>query len=296
MSELRAFPANLELRESTDDGKAVAGLSHKPGGMFLLFVQEVAAEGEPRGALTFVHDAGDHGGRYLPLAGALADRGWAVSLPDMRGHGRSEGDRGHSGGIEEVVRDLEEIQNHLAYMAPAAPKVLAGQGLGALWALASACERPEGLVGLVLVAPLLEPRFRLPEESSGLRKLFKKVGPRSAGETGFTPELVTKDPAEARAWSADELVHQSVTLRAGREAQEAARRYVPRLGSLGIPVLVLQGADDRLGSPARARELEGGAVEVRVFEERGHDLFHEARREEVMSALTGWLERLPRGF
>jgi hypothetical protein len=56
MSDLKLFPANLELRESTDDGKAVAGLSHKPGGMFLLFVQEAAVEGEPRGALTFVHD------------------------------------------------------------------------------------------------------------------------------------------------------------------------------------------------------------------------------------------------
>lgn len=292
MSGPRVFPANLELRESTDEGAAVAGLSHKPGGMFLLFVQEVATEGEPRGAITFLHDAGDHGGRYVALATELATLGWAVSLPDLRGHGRSEGERGHSAGIAEVLRDLDEIQNHLAYMAPSAPRILAGQGLGALWALATACERPDGLIGLVLASPLLEPRFALPEPKRGLRGLFSKVGPRSAGATEYTVEQLTSDESEARAWREDALVHDRISLRAGTQALEAAARYVPRLHTLDIRTLVLQGTADRLGSPQQVRALARDGLDVRLFEGMRHDLFHEQRKDEVTRALTEWLERL----
>ena len=47
-----------------------------------------------------------------------------TALPSMRGHGGTEGERGHSAGRKEVVRDLTEIQDHLAYRMPDAPKVL----------------------------------------------------------------------------------------------------------------------------------------------------------------------------
>ena len=154
MSKQEAYATYLELRESTPDGEQGAGLSHSSEGLVLVHVLEVAAYGEPRGIVTIVHDAGDHGGRYEELAHALAEKDFAVALPDMRGHGRSEGPRGHSNGLKEVVRDLEEVQNHLAYRLPEAPKVLVGQGLGALYALTYALQKPGELAGLALVSPL----------------------------------------------------------------------------------------------------------------------------------------------
>src|SRR5689334_25446616 len=89
MESREPFVTYLELRESAPDGSLGAGLSHKSKGLVLLHVLELAAYGEPRGAVTFVHDAGDHGGRYLGLARVLAGDGWSVALPDLRGHGRS---------------------------------------------------------------------------------------------------------------------------------------------------------------------------------------------------------------
>ncbi len=82
------FLTNLELRESTETGEQAAGLSHSSmKGMLLLAVLELAARGEPIGAATVVHDAGDTGARYKELAMRLAGAGWAVALPDLRGHG-----------------------------------------------------------------------------------------------------------------------------------------------------------------------------------------------------------------
>ncbi len=280
---------NLELRDSTETGEEAAGLSHSSmKGMFLLQVLELAAYGEPRGAVTVVHDAGDHGGRYREFAGQLAQQALAVALPDMRGHGGSEGERGHSAGLKEVVRDLNEVQNHLAYRLPDAPKVLVGQGLGALYCAVYALESPGNVSGLVLLSPLHDPSFDLPQPAGGLKKFFKKVGPTSPGTTGYTGDKLTSDATEASAWNSDALSHDTITLRAGNQATEAAA-CLQRLGELGVPVLILHGADDSISSAAKSEALAGGQVTVEVRPGERHDLLHDSGRAEVCARVAEWV-------
>jgi alpha-beta hydrolase superfamily lysophospholipase len=240
-----------------------------------------------------VHDASDHGGRYLTLARALAADGWSVALPDLRGHGRSEGERGHSNGIAEVLRDIGDVQDHLAYRQPDAPRVLIGQGLGALWCLAYACEKPDGVAALMMVSPLLMPKFDLPKAPSGLAGLFKKVGPNSAGRTGWDASNLTSEASEQAALKSDDLAHGIITVRAGEQAAEAAARYVPRIAQLSMPTLVLCGSADPIANPEATRSLRG--VNVEAFEGLRHDLFHETRSVEVTARVSAWLDaQLPR--
>ena len=237
------FLTNLELRESNEQGDAAAGLSHDSmKGMTLLSVLELAARGVPRGAVTIIHDAGDAGDRYRDLAEALAADAWAVALPDLRGHGRSEGERGHSAGLREVERDLGEILDHLAYRMPDAPKVLVGVGLGALYAAHFALARPGILAGLALVNPLTSLPFKAPEKPKGLSKFFKKVTGESIGSgTGYTGALLSNDAEVASAWDANLLTHDQITLRAIEEAGRALGDSMCRLGELQCPTLVLRG-------------------------------------------------------
>jgi acylglycerol lipase len=282
----------LELRESTPEGEEGSGLSHKAAGLVLLHVLELAAHGEPRGGVTLVHDAGDHGSRYLDTARILAEGSWAVALPDLRGHGRSEGERGHSAGIKEVLRDLQAVQDHLAYRLPDAPKALIGQGLGAIHALAFAVERPDQVAALALLAPRWKPGFDLPQPGGGLMKVFKKVGPTSPGRIGNDPALLTGLDSERHAWQGDGQVHDVITLRAGTQAIEAARVYGARIGELGMPVLVLHGAQDKLADPGDSKALQGKFknVEVRLLDGLAHDLLHERGAQELAGTIRHWLE------
>ncbi len=286
-SEPEPLTTYLELRESNAAGEVSAGLSHKAGGMFLLHVLELAAFGEPRGGVTVLHDAGSHGARHVALARALARERWAVALPDLRGHGRSEGPRGHCSGVGEVLRDIDEIQQHLAYRLPIAPKVLIGHGLGALYALAFALERPGRLAGLVLCAPLWSPRFA-PVAKGGWLKALRKSQPTDAGKLGYLPEQLVRDPAALAALRSDQLMHDVITLRAGQLAEELAQQCAPRLSQVDCPVLILHGTADKISEVGQSRSKAGGKVEVRAFEGALHDVLVDAP-DECIDALRGWL-------
>jgi alpha-beta hydrolase superfamily lysophospholipase len=195
-----------------------------------------------------------------------------------------------------VLRDLKDVQDHLAYRQPEAPKVLLGQGLGALYALAHACEQGEGLAGLILIAPLTAPNFALPEKPSGLMKLFKKQGADAAGSIGFQAEHLTALPAEREARAGDELVHNVITVRAAQEAMRAAAEYLPKLGQLGVPVLVIIGDRDPHCDAAGLRAaVRSGGVELDCIAGGRHDLLHDSAAAELRVRIVRWLEqRFPR--
>ncbi|MCB9903460.1 MAG: alpha/beta fold hydrolase [Planctomycetes bacterium] len=290
MSKREAVHTFLELRESDEHGEVGAGLSHKSEGLVLFHVAEVAADGEPRGVVTIVHDAGEHGSRYQRLAEVLADRGWAVALPDLRGHGKSEGERGHSAGLREVMRDLDEVQNHLAYRLPDAPKVLLGVGLGAAFAASYVEEGPGRIAALALVAPVFEPPFVEPAAKRGLSRFFGKEQPTDAGETGYTADSISVDRDVAAAWSADSLNHTTLTRRAAAEARRAIAEHLANAIRIDVPSLVLQGTHDALGSPERIESWKQQGAKVVTFDGAGHSLFHEACAADACKQVADWLD------
>lgn len=189
------------------------------------------------------------------------------------------------------MRDLGDVQDHLAYRQPEAPRVLVGQGLGALYALAFAAERADGVAALALSAPLFEPRFDVPKPPSGLLKAFKKVQPTTPGRIGWDPAQLTASESERRARAQDPLVRDVITVGAAASAQEAARALRDRIATLAIPVLLLAGAEDSIAGRVPAAD----SAKRIVFEGLRHDLFHETRSPEVVSALADWLDAtLPR--
>lgn len=280
----------LELRESDESGEIGAGLSHSSAGLVLLHVAEIAADGEPRGVVTIVHDAGEYGGRYERLARVLAERGWAVALPDLRGHGKSEGVRGHSAGLREVVRDLDEVQNHLAYRLPDAPKVLLGVGLGAAFAASYVAEDPGRVAALVLAAPIFEPPFVEPAAKRGLTRFFSKEQPTDAGQTGYSAQTISNDASAGAAWQADEAIHTEITRRAAAEGRRAIDEHLANAHRIDVPLLVVHGTLDALGSPQRVGLWNDQGPQVIAIDGAGHSLFHEPCADSACKSIADWLD------
>ncbi len=114
----------------------------------------------PRAQLLFLHASAVHSDFYLPLAISLAEAGIRVWLPDLRGHGRSKGTRGHVVRFQDYLDDLTAIWAEFSASATTPlPSLLGGESLGGLIAMLTAQSQvsPDGLF---FVSPALQLRFQ----------------------------------------------------------------------------------------------------------------------------------------
>src|SRR5256885_2010749 len=91
-----AGPSVIQLSPMAPDGSGALHqeLSFQGGDGLPLFAQSWRpADGAEKAVLIVVHGLKDHSARYAALADAAVQRGYAVWAFDLRGHGRSGGDR-----------------------------------------------------------------------------------------------------------------------------------------------------------------------------------------------------------
>jgi alpha-beta hydrolase superfamily lysophospholipase len=113
------------------------------------------------------------------------------------------------------------------------------------------------------------------------------VRPTTAGRIGWNPEDLTSSDSERSARAVDPLVRDVITVGSAAAARDLAASAKARAAALSMPTLVLRGTADRIADAA----LAGPALETRTFEGLRHDLLHESRSADVVSAIADWLDR-----
>lgn len=274
-------------------------------------------DGEPRARVLLVHGFGEHKGRHRELARELATAGFAVHLFDLRGHGESDGRRGHVDRFAEYRSDVARVAGEVA-PGPEPPLVLLGHSLGGLIALDAALCHPERLTGatgshptaagaetraseaaiagLVLASPFLAPAFRMPSWTRVLARASLRFFPDADFDPRIDPEGLSRDPEVVRAYREDPRVVRRISAACALEVLAAQESVWARAGALRTPTLLLVGGADPVAAPERTRELfdrlECPSKRLEVYDGFLHELFHEPGRERVLSDLLAWLDRL----
>jgi alpha-beta hydrolase superfamily lysophospholipase len=232
-------------------------------------------------SLVVAHGAAEHSGRYAPLAEHLVAHGIAVYALDHRGHGRSDG----SGALV----DLAAGDGPRPY--------LLGHSMGACLALELALADQTRLAGLVLSSPLVA--LDTPRPLLALSRVLSAVVPR-LGVYGVEAAQVSHDPEQVRRYDEDPLNYRGrLPVRTIAEMSKGIARFPARAPGLELPLLILQGAADRIVPPAGAEALaeRAGSQDktLKVYPGLYHELFNEAEpdRSMVLGELVGWL-RTPR--
>lgn len=261
-----------------------------------LYWQAWHPEGEPRAVLLVAHGYGEHGGRYANLVDRLVPRGYAVYALDHRGHGRSEGPRGHVGRFAEFVADLHAMRVRVEAESRGKPLVVLGHSMGGLIAVRYLLTHPSGISGAVLSSPALGLADEPPRLLQLLGRILSIVAPWTSFEGNVKPELLSRDPAVGRAYAADPLVHRRASARFFTELKWAIANVADRGAEIRLPILVLQAGDDRLVDP-RATEAFAAAIPaehktVRFYPGLYHEIFNETEKDRVLEDLERWLDAL----
>jgi acylglycerol lipase len=263
------------------------------GGLRLYWQAWLPEEGDARAVLLVAHGYAEHGGRYGNLVEAMVPRGFALYALDHRGHGRSEGPRGHVGRFAEFVADLHALRVRVEEEQRGKPLFLLGHSMGGLIAVGYLLSHASGVGGAVLSSPALGILNEPSRAMQWLARILSRIAPRISFQGNVEPEFLSRDPSVGRAYAADPLVHRRASVRFFSEFKRAIGNAHERAAEIVLPILVLQAGDDRLvdarATESFAKTLGSERKELQLYPGFFHEIFNETEKERVFADLDRWL-------
>ena len=254
-------------------------------------------DSQPRAAVVLIHGVGEHTGRYAHVGEALSGAGFALLGYDLRGHGRSQGRRGHTPSYDHLLDDISLTFQVARSRYPQARIFLYGHSLGATLALLYAIQRSPGVEGVVATGPVFRTAFAPPPLKIAAGRLLDRLVPTFTMYNEVNPAHLSHDPAVVRAYVEDPLVHNRISARMGIGLIDLGSRLLARYGELKVPVLLMCGRDDRLTSTAASREfasMAGPICTLKEWEGLYHEIHNEPQKAQVIAFMLDWMRsRLP---
>lgn len=255
-----------------------------------LYTESFRPAGTPRGVVLINHGYAEHCGRYHEVAHVIVNAGWAALAYDVRGHGRSPGQRGYIDRFAIYLDDFAAMHAAArALVAAPAPLVLLGHSHGGLIVLrALAGERPPSAAAAILSSPFLALRLAIPAYRRVLARVASAIAPKLSQPSALRVEHLTQDKAKQAERLADKLCFDVATARWFTEAAAAQDYVFAHADRIALPTTWLVGADDPIADPARSRAVAAKIPGAHYHELVGmrHEVFNEIERDEVFSELT----------
>lgn len=246
-----------------------------------------------KGSVCLVHGMGEHSHRYDHVAYFFNQHGYSFFSMDHRGHGRSEGKRGHMPSFDALLNDVDQLLE-LAKSHGPQPLFLYGHSMGGNVVLNYVLRRKPAIAGVISTSPYLRLAFAPPAWKVSLGKLVAGIIPGFSQATGLEAEHISHDPGIVEAYQKDPLVHDKITARFFTEITAAGEYAIAHASELTVPALVVHGTADQITS-AHASELfvqqsQGKAV-LKLWEGLYHETHNEPEKSEVLQYTLAWMEK-----
>jgi alpha-beta hydrolase superfamily lysophospholipase len=249
---------------------------------------------DPKALVVLIHGMGEHFGRYAHVAEFFTRNGYAFAGMDLRGHGRSQGKRGHTPSYEYLMNDIELLISTIQVDFPELPLFIYGHSMGGNLVLNALIRRSLPITAAVISAPYLKLAFEPPKWKTVLGKISAKWWPELTQPTGLDTEALSRDSNVILAYNNDLLVHDKITSSFFVNVHFAGPYVLEHAVNIKVPLLLMHGTKDRLTSPRATQELHKRIPErseLKLWEGFYHELHNEPEQEELLSFVTEWLEK-----
>lgn len=249
----------------------------------------------PRGGVLYLHGIQSHGLWFEGSAHRLAEAGLAVLLPDRRGSGRNDVERGHARSARLLLRDIADGLDELHVRTGFDRFHLLGVSWGGKLAAAFVGHAPARVASLTLVAPGLFPRVDVPVGRKVRIAVAAVVSRRSLVDIPLDdPQLFTGNPVRREFIEADPLRLRKATA-AFMFASRMLDRRVEALARCltGCPLRLFLAGKDRIinneKTKAFVRCLAWPARDIVEYPEAHHTLEFEPDPRPFFDDLVSWL-------
>jgi acylglycerol lipase len=261
-----------------------------------IFLRSWRPQGKPRAALVICHGVNSHGGQYRWPAEQFVNSGLAVYALDLRGRGRSEGERFYVDDVAEYASDVAGTVRIVQARDPGLPVFLLGHSAGGVTSAIYVLDNASELAGFICESFA----FQVPAPGFALAAIkgLSHIAPRLP-VLKLKNEDFSRDPQAVAALNDDPLtldeVQPAMTVAALVRADERLRESFPQIK---LPLLIMHGTADKAtvcqGSEFFYETAGSADKTLKLYEGHYHDLLNDLGKEQVVADITSWIDkRLP---
>ena len=261
-----------------------------------LFTRHWEQEGAARANLAICPGFNSHSGQYARTCEEFAGHGYAVTAVDLRGRGKSDGERFYVDTVGDYVSDLSDAIEFGRSLHPELPVYLFGHSAGGVTAVSYVLDYQDRIDGLISE----DFAFRVPAPDFALKLIegAAHIAPH-AHLLKLKMEDFSRDPERVSELLADPLTKdETQPVETVAALARAAERLDREFSRITVPVLILHGTADKVtrpdGSEQFYREAGSSDKTLKLYEGSYHDPLSDLDRERVKEDIVAWIDaRLP---
>jgi len=249
-------------------------------------------DSEPTMVLCLIHGLGEHSGRYEEMAKYYVSHGIEVVSFDLRGHGRSDGQRGHCDEFSQIMKDIDRFLYQASKMDVTQPHFIYGHSLGGMLAIKYALSHPGEYSGVILSAPMFKPAFEPPKWKVMLGRSIQSIWPTLSLSNEVDMNTLTRDKTILEAHKIDPLSHDRISAKFGTQMLEEGERLLEEASAVDFPLLMMHGNADELTchkASTMFSEHAGQQCTLKIWDDFFHELHHEPEKEDVFDYCIKWM-------
>lgn len=258
-----------------------------------IFFRSWHPPGPPSALVVICHGVNSHSGQYDWTARQLAESGFVVYALDLRGRGKSSGERFYIEDIEEYVGDLATLVDLAKTREPDLAVFLLGHSAGGVVSCVYTLEHQAELDGLICESFAF--KVPAPDIALSLIKGLSHIAPH-LGVLRLKNEDFSRDPEAVRALNSDPLIAGEVQPASTVAALvRADDRLKTSFDQITLPVFIMHGTVDKATVPAGSQffyEHAGSPDKtLKMYEGHYHDLLNDYGKEDVLADTTHWIRQ-----
>ncbi len=261
---------------------------------FSLYRQAWLPDAAPKAILLVVHGVAEHSGRYMNPVNYFVPKGYAVYSFDLRGHGKSDGKRSYVERFSYYLDDLQTFYNLVRAENPNTEIFMVGHSMGSTISIDYALEHQRELQGLIISGTTLKAGASISQAAIMAAKILSVIMPKM-GVTALDSNGISRDKAVVEAYVNDPLNYTGkLSARFGVELLKTMGMLQKRLSEITLPILIMQGSQDRISDPSSSKMLFDGVSSkdktMKIYEGFYHEIFNDPDRQQVFVDMEAWLK------
>ena len=262
-----------------------------------LFYRYLKPEIDTKNTLLVLHRGHEHSGRVVDISEKLAENNaWCFSF-DLRGHGKSDGDRAWAPSFNTWVKDLNSFAGHIQqqHQIKTRDMFVVANSVGAVMAVSWILNYNPNLKGCILGAPAFSIKLYIPLALPSL-KLLSRFSSHQFVTSYVKSKLLTRDKQQAEDYDKDKLITKKIGVNILVTLFETSNNCFKRLKDFETPVLILTAGKDVIVHNHFHEKFYNGissSVKKHIkLDDFKHAIFHEIEQHKLLEPCQKFIKQI----